>query len=446
MWPGWVEFNGNEIINTARTEAYADTYRLSWFRPQYKSDLADVLGETYVDPETDDAPWIDPRIPESREFYGVYPLGVSGIEDSTLGTTVIESLRDGGTATGYRRATKTPVFNVVLVAASEAGAQHGLQWLKRVIGSGPCGGAFTCSGHEMRYFSSVPHLGDWSGLAVCVDRRDAATTDPETAENRLLRRLRRTEVLQGPVVTGKQVASDDSAIWTAQFTFTVGNPAEYTTETEFLVDWLDPDPDPPSPWPGGSPPAGASVTTTPSSYTDVDCSPAPYVPIFDPLAPAIAPPPQPAAVPWVTFDPPTDWDRYKAVIPADLIPSWGEWVPVITLHSDTADIRNARVRIYPDPDETGDMPVDGDCDFVADMIASFIPSNGALTYDGVDQIAYVDTVLVSRQRADSLVFSTDGGPYVWPVLTCGVQYVLFIDVPVGDTPPAVDISFAERFA
>lgn len=161
-WDGYWTYDGNEIINVARTENYASNAGAHWFRPLFENDaLPLMLGdEKYSTPLQDDAPWVDPDIPQSVDFWGVYPLDITGVEDSTRTSTPVESLGDGGTPGRLRHATKSMVFNVVLVAGTDAGAEYGMRWLRQALLGGVCGPSATsaCSGAEMCYLASEPEL------------------------------------------------------------------------------------------------------------------------------------------------------------------------------------------------------------------------------------------------------------------------------------------------
>lgn len=157
-WFGYFEFDGNEVINCARTEAYARD--LPWFRPVYNNDnLCMLLGhDRYVSPLVDDAPWVDPNQPESLDFYGFYPLNVTGLEDSTRAATSVESLGNGGIPGRSRHATRSVVFSGVLIAATDAAAHYGMRWLNEATSGGACGGGGNGEGGTMCYLSSEPQL------------------------------------------------------------------------------------------------------------------------------------------------------------------------------------------------------------------------------------------------------------------------------------------------
>lgn len=190
-------------------------------------------------------------------------------------------------------------------------------------------------------------------------------------------------------------------------------------------------------------PAGASIISAPYTYTDDWCFGGGYVPVVDPMAPAIVAPPQPPGIEWGMFNPPSVWSRRRVVIPRNFIPVWTDVAPIVKLYAPAA-IRNVRIRFYADPLETGNMPVGDDCEYVADFVVTFIPLQSSMIIDVADRAIYLD-VGGLRRRADSLVFGMDGGPFEWPTLTCGVQHIMTLDLPAGEPVPYVDLSFVERF-
>lgn len=162
-WEGFFTYAGTEIINAARVEAYAEQAGLPFFQPIYKNASLPLLLEglpRYTSALQDDAPWVDPDIPESYEFFGVYPLEVSGIEDSTRSSEVVESTKDGGVPGRLRHGTKAVVFNVVLIASTEEGAEYGFRWLKQALLGSPCGDSANspCNGADLCYLSAQPTL------------------------------------------------------------------------------------------------------------------------------------------------------------------------------------------------------------------------------------------------------------------------------------------------
>ena len=133
-WAGYGEYAGNEIYNSARTAAYAKNNGAYWFKGCFDDEWLPLMlgdGAQYTTPLLDNAPWVDPDIPASFDFWGAYPISVDGIEDSTRTATVNESTLDGGIPGRIRHATKSVVFNMALLGATECAVEYGMRWLRR---------------------------------------------------------------------------------------------------------------------------------------------------------------------------------------------------------------------------------------------------------------------------------------------------------------------------
>jgi hypothetical protein len=502
-WDGYFAYDGNEVINVARTEAYAKNLEVGWFKPLFENDaLPFMLGDglSYKTPLLDDAPWVDSDVPDSLDFLGVYPLEVNGIEDSTREATTVQSLNDGGVPGRLRHATKTLNFNTILIGTTDAAVEYGFRWLKQALLGGPCGpsGITAHLGAELCYLASEPDMeipgetdrgvmahfiggrymnDEWvlnedvvlSGGGVAplpnyefeggtayvtggfitdkpwpfeFDASSRLSVDPEECLTPYIRNLRRVLFNTGPTVTSKRTLSGgQGTVWTVQFTATVGNPWELSAEVPVIQGFLDPEVA--IPWVGGVEPEGAVIDLDGYVHPDADCAEAVYRPIYDPLFPAVVPPPGPPNIPLGNYSPPLSWRRRQFTIPRQYVPLWGEVVPVIKVHARTADTRNLRVRFYADPDGTADISEDP-CAFCGDIVISYVPQDHTLVFDGAEQRVYVVSPGGSKRRADSLVYATDGTPFEWPALSCGFGYIVTLDLPQTAATPVVDLSLFSR--
>jgi hypothetical protein len=430
-WDGYFEYAGTEIINVARAERYArDT---QWFRPSFENDsLAVLLGDTYNSPMQDDAPWTDPANLDSYSFFGVYPLEITGVDDSTRTSTPVESTLDGGIAGRIRHQTKTVVFNVALMAASEAGVQYGYDWLKQALLGGACSvrGSNICAGSDLCFLSSSPVVDPYYPIEHIED-----------CLTPYLRGLRRVVFNSGPTITAKRDMSDGGAVWTATFTCVAGDPWVFGAEDPVLAGMFETA----DPWVGGAP-EGAVLNTTGLLYNEVDCLPPTYQPVADPLCPAVILPPAPPSITLSCATIPRTWTRRLFTIPKERVPLWGEVSPTLTVRTPVDDdVRNLRVRFY--VDQFGDGVLNDDpCGYCGDIVISYIPAASTLVLDASSEQVYVESGNGLRRRADSVVFATDGTPFEWPHLSCGIGYIVTLDLPrIGATLPAgVDFSLTSR--
>lgn len=167
--------------------------------------------------------------------------------------------------------------------------------------------------------------------------------------------------------------------------------------------------------------------------------------LVDPDAPPIPAPPLPPAVDDNDIDDDVVWRRYVIKIPALDVRQWIAAVPTLSLFTSQTEERQVRLRYWPNP---GDTPVDLWSDagqtYESEQIISYIPPQATFVIDGVAERAYVNfpatiNAPASRAAADHLLFGSGGGPATWPVLACGVSYILTLDVPVDATEDNLDV-------
>lgn len=429
-WDGYWTYAGQEFVNAERTEAYAAQAGAGWFKGCFGgSDLGPMLGERYRSPALDSAPWTDPDVPESYQFWGVYPLGVTGTEDSTRIGNVVESIADGGTVGRIRHGTRTVVFNTVLVGANECAVEYGVRWLRRLLLGAACGTQANeaCSGDDLCYLSCEPVL-DWSDDEPVSD----LTTILDCIDP-FLRSLRRVVFNTGPTVTGKQTTSDGGAVWNVTMTAVAGNPFEFGAEVPIITGFGK------ASNPYVCDPPGL-VNMNGPVVDDTSCRPVAFVPVFDPLCPSFIEPPAYPTIPLGCYTPPHNWKRRQFTIPEEFIPLWGEVVPRISIHAGSNNVRNLRLRFYADVDGDNDIK-DDICAYCGDIVVSYVPMGETLVIDGSDQLVYVEGPGgTGQRRADSLVFATDGTPFEWPVLSCGFGYIVAVDTEQTANLPTVDLS------
>lgn len=432
-WIGYYEYDGTEIINVSRTEAYAAAFGIGWFKPLFNNHaLGPMLGETYFSPIADDADWVDPDNADSFGFMGVYPLSVSGIEDSTINATITESVLDGGVVNRPRRNTRAVVFSAALVGVNEASVEYGLRWLRSALSGAPCQDSVDCAGSNLCYLSSVPLLPEAlpSDVMVCLDP--------------LLRSLHKVNATTGPSVTAKFDMPTGGCAWTVTWTLVAGTPYEFMVETPLVEDFpapgfyinpAYPPVSPPHPW----------SNTAGDSFTDTPCPAPVYQPVYDPACPFVISPPSVPSVPVSCFSFPTVFNRWWFKIPADLIPLYGASVPIVTIRTDLVEVRNLRMRFYADVLDLGDPELDP-CAWCGDIVFSYIPAGSNLIFDAADKLLTIQTPGKPPRRADAVVYKSDGTPFEWPELSCGFSYMAVFDLPGDESFPVIDVSIMGKVA
>lgn len=168
---GYFKLGEVEIINSARVKAYVDSASPS-FGLQGCDDcegLPAALGTPngYTSPLVDRAPWMDSSNVDLGNFWGVYPLAVDGLDDSTRTTTVTELTTDGAVMSIPRARAREIRYDVMLVGADAAAVDAGFHWLNRALDAVRCDNLdLGCTGTDLDFYSTCPPLCDFS---ECVD-------------------------------------------------------------------------------------------------------------------------------------------------------------------------------------------------------------------------------------------------------------------------------------
>ena len=159
MFTGFLKVGDVEIINDARAKGYAETAEcpLSWHQCDCEG-LADATGPgAFVHANVHDAPWYDPRNPESERFYGVTGLAFRDLASSTLQRDVVEGITNGGVAGQSRYAGKTVRVRAFLSADGMDALEYGMSWIKAALANRRCAQHdYSCGGTEAEFFVDCP--------------------------------------------------------------------------------------------------------------------------------------------------------------------------------------------------------------------------------------------------------------------------------------------------
>ncbi len=389
-YEGYLEFNGTEIVNVARTGALAVSLGLG--QVHVNEDRAAVLQSRVRGIEAKPgsvhyrdialAPWYDDGYAASHEFAGLMPLSVQGLDDSTLQADVTEYITDGGHSAHSRNTTLSIVISAVLLAATERGAEYGLRWLNRTLRGQT---NLMESGFSLDYLRHLSPDSPWA--------------------NR-----RKVNVTRSPVIARKRTGQCFHA-WTINFTLTADDPYEYG-RPETLFANLG------KPVIGGTPNQGVI-----SNAVEVGCPTYDYSPLYDPLYPAlVASPTAPQFLPqgW-TLGEGTIYRRHWARV-APLEPSETTSVPIIKFTS-TEEARMVRLSILP----SGADPADT-CAAIFTVILTYLPPDTPIYVDGVRKAVYAwDGFSPTVRRCDTLAYGTDGKPVTWTAFGDATDFTLALD-------------------
>lgn len=384
MDTNWLTLAGNEIINTARVRAYAAGCgggSVGCACPGLAEAVEGAGGE-YVDPVVDDAPWMDPAVPASADFLGVFGREAEGLGNGTLQRTPVELAQNGANIGVPRYSHREIAYEATLVARTEAGLSYGTAWLASALRGSSCGQT-DCWGSQACVFAWCP----------------SGEEDGDTAQ----RFLFDMGLLEGP--STQRTFQATGGLWYRDVSWTLasGNPHIYTSPYISL------------PWSSAErdvvriPPGGplADCPQEPPCLSDPDC-PTPELP---PL------PPQTVDPCW----PLTGFQASRAMfsVPPGGVSTWFDTVPVVRIESGNAPLRRVSMRFYANPTGADCARFTDRCLACGEANIAFIPEGSVLTLDGRRQRVELDC---SGGRglalSEPVLFGPGGGLFTWPVIEC----------------------------
>ena len=157
-----------------------------------------------------------------------------------------------------------------------------------------------------------------------------------------------------------------------------------------------------------------------------------YDPLADPDCPAPPTPPAPPAIEDECVTEVGVWRRYWAVVDAANVTAWLTQLPTLTISTGGFPARQVRVRYYENPGADTVMSFEPGA-WAAEQVIRFIPADTAFTLDGVSERARASVAGAPAIPADHLIYGPGGGGAQWPSLSCGIGYLIALDVPL-DAP------------
>ena len=163
------------------------------------------------------APWYTPGNPASSEFVGFWVMDVQGLDSIQSTREVAELLGPGGFSGPRHDATRPVMFDILIIACTNAGQRFGMNWLSCQLRSAERSGA------TLEFFDAHP-----GGSAV----------DPYSLR-RTAHRVVLTEVLKTTALFGLSGGQPNrqAASVRAEFTLTALDPYLYGPETVIPVVW-----------------------------------------------------------------------------------------------------------------------------------------------------------------------------------------------------------------
>lgn len=392
MYEGYLVYGGNEVINNARTFAYATALGIATPLCGPCPTLLRAVGDPqgYTTPAADDAPWYDPVRPESAGFAGLLGLRVDGVTDGVTSQQFTDTA-DGRAIPGAVRAYSREVQVVAeLLATDEAAMSYGRSWLAAVLRGERC--APGCAGTELCGFTCCPP--------------DCPLPDegqPDTCGDAHWRTMQRVGVIVPP--RKQRIRTTLSGVLCQMdFTFRAGDPYLWNAPVllakgpaigQQLADYTD----------SGLPPDCGDI---------VDC-------VRDPLCPPPPAPLLPAPVTDLCY-PTGEFTARRWVIelPSGLTPAWHEKVPYVRINPGSLDLRRLRLRWFRNPlgRPCADLITDP-CGACMEVQVPYLPRNAWFVMDGRVQQATVDCPGgPGLSTGDVPVYGPGGSPFTWPTFGC----------------------------
>jgi len=395
--------NGVEVLNVARAHAYITQHLPGLTAHCNAPELREALGHSeYTTPQDDGAPWYQGNRPAAERFYGLFPLGTQGADDSTRTMNVTELIGDGAIHTMPRHGSREIRVTALAVAADGEAMAEGLAWLRSVLAGEDCAdpSQLGCTGKDVVMYSALPK---------------------DIVEEQTFRRyFYESEVTEGPLKT-TDYPSKVAVLVGVEFTLTAGRPWAFTATTSVTSLAMD----------------AALNFTDPVGEDCAPTNPAYDNYVDDPFFTAIARPPQPPVIAPPNILNITSWRRRTALIPPYLTQRWGRVVPNVHV-SVTDAVQYVRIRFYRDGNG-----VSG-CDYDAEFLVSYIPAGAVLSLNAIRRSASLTLSDGRVVPAGHLLFGSDGRPFRWPSLGCQYTYTMTADMMPGQSGVIVMLETAVR--
>jgi hypothetical protein len=164
MFQGYLELGGTEILNAARAYGYSQTADcpVTWFKDPECPEIADALGDAVYDyADISSAPWYDPAEEATSRFFGVYPLTIQGLDDSTAVGQSVQAIGNGGDIQRERFATRQVKVKAILVARGLDALESGMSWLAATMMLRACATHDSaCGDMDLHFFADCPTTPD----------------------------------------------------------------------------------------------------------------------------------------------------------------------------------------------------------------------------------------------------------------------------------------------
>lgn len=219
IYEGYLSMGGIELVNNSRTHGImtsAQPCPMYWLRGDVCETMNAALFEpgAYAYDTIDLAPWFDPDVPQSSDFYGFFAYSITEALDSTRTVSRTEGIGPGGFLGRTRKATKTMRVRGLLMGRGRLAIEYGQAWLSAAVDPGTCGQhGSECGLTDLEWFADCPPARGW----VTVPSPDPEEEDerrPETdaeylaSVDRYRRYMHDVACLSGPIITNTLEVGD----------------------------------------------------------------------------------------------------------------------------------------------------------------------------------------------------------------------------------------------
>lgn len=170
-------------------------------------------------------------------------------------------------------------------------------------------------------------------------------------------------------------------------------------------------------------------------------------PLADPDCIMPPAPPRPPSISDECIEEVGIWRRYWAVIPSTEVTKWLDVLPTLRLTTGSQPARQVRIRVFENPENLPPESFTSSVGWISEMIVSYMPAGMTYVLDALSERATAVIPAGGSVSADHLLYGSGGGPASWPVLSCGMAYLISFDVPL-DAPDGnltIGVDLTRRF-
>ncbi|QGH76575.1 minor tail protein [Microbacterium phage Antares] len=188
IYEGYLSFGGNEIVNNARTYGMSHSARpcpMHWLKGDVCETQNAALFEAapYTYDAIEIAPWYDPDIPASRDFYGFFAYSITEALNSTRMASRTERVGPGSVIGRTRKSGATMRVKGLLMGRGRLAVEYGQAWLSAAVDPGACGQhGSECGLTDLQWFADCPpERGQVNDLSAWSETRRNLMINPRPA-------------------------------------------------------------------------------------------------------------------------------------------------------------------------------------------------------------------------------------------------------------------------